>query len=119
MTSSEFRKELKNIMPGYKWTIHKPYTRLDKSMLTATGIITSGYNRISTLYVVWKEEGFLKYTVKSSGFGLNAPWLGKTQGKTLANALRDLQDHYEHTAMLYAGNGNSLKNARKQKTDKT
>ncbi len=47
-TTTDFRKELLAIMPGYKWTVHKT---ISGQKLEATGIQTSGFNRLSTLSV--------------------------------------------------------------------
>ena len=47
MKQSEFRAELVKIMPGYAWTVNS--SRCSETMLVATGIQTSGLNRLSTL----------------------------------------------------------------------
>ena len=100
--SSEFRKKLIKIMPGYKWTVHRPMYRINTDekvlMLTATGIQVAGKNRTSTLEVsVSYRDGEYIYNSKSSGFGKNAPWLSKQEGPTLAQSLRNLQEDYEIT----------------------
>ena len=77
MDSAEFRKELIKIMPGYKWTVHRPHT-LIKRFLSATGIKTSGFNRVSTLNIIRREkDDYAEYEIKSAGFGKNASWLFK------------------------------------------
>ena len=106
MDSSKFRKELKKVMPGYKWTIHK---KICSSILVATGVQTAGKNRTSTLEVSMNKAG---YRVKSSGFGCNSPWLHDCSRKTLKQALRALQDHYEVQASNYSGYALSLQNGR-------
>ena len=114
MDSSEFRKELVKIMPGYQWTVHKPLFR-DATYLCATGIQTSGFNRLSTLEVVRRDRsGAVEYEVKSSGFGTKAPWLSTATDGTLARALRSLQTHYEHRAAAYSSHAWALQNARKE-----
>jgi hypothetical protein len=119
MNSKEFKKELKNIMPGYKWTIHRPGPYLKgfgSEYIGATGIQTAGYNRMSTLQVIkYKTDGGLKYEVKSSGFGKNDPWLSENTDTTLARALRGLQDHYERTASNYRYHALAIENGRKKK----
>ena len=50
MNTKEFREELKKIMPGYSWIIHRSWSL--NSNLSATGIQSSGFNRMSTLEVL-------------------------------------------------------------------
>jgi len=108
MNSKEFRAELVKIMPGYDWTVHKPrksYSGVpsETKRLEATGIQTSGFNRLSTLSVIRVEKEGQKpyYEAKSSGFGVQAPWLHTNGDGTLARALRGLQNHYEYMAQKY------------------
>ncbi len=113
MNSNGFRKELVKIMPGYKWTVHRPSVTPFSKLLSATGIQSSGFNRLSTLSVVRREkDGEVYYDVKSAGFGLRAPWLSEFTDGTLARALRELQNHYEGLAMNYSGHASDLKFAR-------
>jgi hypothetical protein len=120
MKTAEFRKELVKIMPGYAWTVHKTpmIYALDKTgYLKATGIQTSGFNRLSTLQVERREkEGAITYEVKSAGFGKRSPWLSTAKDGTLARALRSLQDHYEHMAGKYQHHAHDLRDARKAQT---
>lgn len=116
MSPKEFRAELMDIMPGYSWTVHKtPDTRV----LNATGTQSSGFNRLSTLLVERRDnyaaKGFPWYEVKSAGFGLRAPFLGTYRAKTLAQALRGIQQYYEQTAATYAAHARALQNARLRK----
>lgn len=100
MKISSFRAELKKLMPGYNWTVHK--SRVPEEFISATGIQSSGMNRMSTLYVERREyEGDVIYTAKSSGFGTHAAWLSEHDSTTLAKALRGLQNHYESTATKF------------------
>lgn len=113
MSSAEFRKELVKIMPGYEWTIHKPLFK-DATYLKATGIQSSGFNRLSTLQVVRREkEGRAEYEVKTSGFGKRSSWLAEVTDGTLARALRSLQSHYETMARTYSNHATYLQGARK------
>jgi len=115
MNPSEFRKELVKIMPGYDWTVHKSSN--PEMHLSATGIQSSGFNRLSTLSVVRRDilsSGGVQYEVKSAGFGTKSPWLAERGGRTLAQALRALQAHYENMAQTYRGHANDLQNARKK-----
>ena len=99
MSPNEFRKELVNIMPNYAWTVHRT---VSDAYLKATGTQSSEFNRISTLRVVRIEKDtYVRYEVKSAGYGLNAPWLHGNEDKTLARALRGLQSHYEAMAATY------------------
>jgi len=111
MNSTGFRAELQKIMPGYKWTVHKSYN--PTGYLSATGIQSSGFNRLSTLLVNRRVEGGeAEYTVMSAGFGGNAPWLSEHSDGTLARALRGLQDYYEAMASTYRVHAIDLQNGR-------
>lgn len=110
MNSNEFRKELEKIMPGYAWTVHRTTTA---GYLEASGMQCSGFNRLSTLSVVRREQdGKAKYTAKSAGFGLRARWLHENEDGTLARALRGLQAHYEATATKYRTHAEDMKRGR-------
>ena len=114
MTAKEFRAELIKIMPGYKWTVHKGY---GDTHLKATGIQSAGFNRISTLSVNRREQKGhvlypIEYEVKSSGYGLRAPWLSTYKDGTLARALRGLQEHYEYAAQNYRAHAIALQDGR-------
>lgn len=115
--SSQLRKELVKIMPGYSWTVHRQSPLSDRKYLKATGVQTSGFNRLSTLQVIRLEkEGVAEYEVKSAGFGLKAEWLSTATGKTLAKALRSLQNEYEDRASTYSSHALSLRGARSNNT---
>ncbi len=113
MNANEFRGKLQKIMPGYKWTVHKSR---NEDYLSATGIQSAGFNRLSTLEVVWRltNGGFVEYIVKSSGFGKRAPWLSEYTAETLARALRGLQNHYENKASQYSQHAWYLRQAREK-----
>ena len=98
MNTTEFRKEIVKIMPGYKWTVAKP-CRLKTdaargfSHITATGVQSAGFNRVSTLLIVRHEEdGTIEYEAKIAGYGTRGPWAETEKGETLARALRYLQE---------------------------
>jgi hypothetical protein len=111
MDATQFRKELVKIMPGFDWTVHK--TGKGFTYISATGIQTSGFNRLSTLQVVWRERnGVPEYEVKSSGFGKKTTWLSEATRGTLAQALRALQEHYEGMASTYGSQARTLQHAR-------
>lgn len=110
MNSKEFRAELVKVMPGYNWTVHQSSM---PEMLDATGIQTSGFNRLSTLAVTRKDrDGVVTYEAKSSGYGLKAPWLHRHVDVTLARALRGLQNHYEAMETQYRAHATALKHGR-------
>lgn len=118
MKTKNFRAELVKIMPGFSWTVHKPLkTRLPSHLadglpdvLTATGIRSSGSNRLSTLEVERRDsDGQVTYTARSSGYGAHAPWLHCHKDHTLARALRGLQTHYEVMASKYSSHAGALK----------
>jgi hypothetical protein len=106
--SKEFRAELLKIMPGYKWTVHG--SRND-AVLRATGIQSSGFNRLSTLEVKRIAVGDMKpvYEARSAGYGMRARWLHTHSDGTLARALRGLQDHYEWHSNNFRSHAASLK----------
>jgi len=101
-------------MPGYKWTVHryKGVTAPQNLYMKATGAISKGKNRISTIDATYGPGG---YRVKSMGFGKNAGWLSERSGVTLAMAFRDLQDHYEDMARMYQRHASDLQNGRAKK----
>ena len=84
--------------------------------MSATGIQTSGFNRLSTLKVnrIKKDDG-VKYKVKTAGYGLRSPWLSEYKDGTLARALRGLQDFYEAMARTYGAHASYLQDGRKIK----
>jgi hypothetical protein len=116
MNSIEFRKELVKLMPGYTWTVHQS-TDPDR-YISATGIQSSGFNRLSTLQIERRDRiSGVEYEAKSSGYGKHCPWLSSATGATLAQALRHLQDFYEERARTYQSGAFDLKNARKVKKE--
>ncbi|EOZ5126572.1 hypothetical protein [Pseudomonas aeruginosa] len=114
MKQSQFRAELVKIMPGYNWTVHA--SRSSEKLLVATGIQSSGSNRLSTLRVERRDNygasGKPRYEVKSAGYGTRAPWLHTAEGGTLARALRSLQEHYEGNARKYSIHASDLQRGR-------
>lgn len=111
MSAQVFRAELAKIMPGYSWTVHR--RSKDAVRVTATGIQSSGLNRLSTLRVERKDiGGRVTYTAKSAGFGTRAKWLHENTDATLARALRGLQDHYQRVANTYRSHAASLQKGR-------
>lgn len=106
-----FRAQLKKLMPGYDWTVHK--APQDAKRLTATGVQSSGFNRLSTLEVVCRIEAHGDwFTVRSAGYGRRAPWLAENSDATLARALRGLQDHYRAAAVRYQAHEAALAKGR-------
>lgn len=110
-----FRDELAKIMPGYSWTVHRHSK--DDVRVIATGIQSSGFNRLSTLRVIrtTEKDGRVSYTAKSAGHGTRAKWLHENSDATLASALRGLQHHYERVANTYRSHAAHLEAGRKPK----
>lgn len=110
--ATDFRAELAKVMPGYSWTVHKTST---PQHLTATGIQSSGFNRLSTLQVERIEgEGWgVSYRAKSAPHGTKSPWASESRDRTLARALRSLQQHYEAQAGHYHSLAARLQEGRK------
>lgn len=109
--ADDFRAELTKIMPGYSWTVHR--AAKDATRLSATGIQSSGFNRLSTLIVNRSTKYDAPwYEAKSAGYGTRAPFMGEVGDLTLARALRGLQNLYEAKANTFGGLARTLKNAR-------
>lgn len=109
-TVVRFRNELTRIMPGYNWTVHKTN---NEHRLKATGVQSSGFNRLSTLSVTRLEQnGVAVYEAKSAGFGRRAPWMHSHTDATLSRALRGLQDYYQEKANIYRSHCASLQRGR-------
>ena len=83
--------------------------------MSATGIQSSGFNRLSTLAIVRTEkDDSVTYEAQSAGYGTKSPWLASYVDGTLARALRGLQDHYEAMQSKYCAAASYLENARKK-----
>ncbi|TKD50563.1 hypothetical protein [Sphingomonas baiyangensis] len=110
-TADTFRAELTKAMPGYQWTVHR--APKDAVQLRATGIKTSGFNRISTLCVDrTTARGFPWYSARCAGFGTRAPFLGEYSDGTLLRTLSGLQRYFEQKANTYAAHARQIKSAR-------
>lgn len=116
--ATDFRKDLLKIMPGYNWTVHKTDNPL---RITATGIQSSGFNRLSTVQVtrIEGDSWGLSYVVKSASHGTKAPWISENRDRTLARAFRGLQDHYECKANTYRKLAASLQAGRAPQIEAT
>ena len=113
MKAKEFREELQKIMPGYKWTVHKNRYIAARMLLRATGIQSSGFNRIFTLQVERRDvKTVVEYEVKVAGYGTHSAWVETNTDKTLARALRGLQDNCETMARKYGNAATMLQSAR-------
>ncbi|WP_414832154.1 hypothetical protein [Afifella sp. YEN Y35] len=111
MKTADFRKELMAIMPGYRWTVHKGGS---PARMAATGIQSSGFNRLSTLRVVRTEkDGRVWYETASSDYGARSGWEERYGDLTLARALRGLQHHYEMMQVKFGRLATSLQRGRK------
>ncbi|WP_341896401.1 hypothetical protein [Sphingobium sp. YR657] len=116
MDATYFRKALVKIMPGYDWTVHR--ARKGVTTIVATGIQTSGLNRLSTLEVTYAPDDKGDwFRARSAGYGRRAPWLYENGDATLARALRGLQDYYRHTEGIYRGHAAALEAGRKVAPD--
>lgn len=119
-TRAKLRDELKKLMPRYKWTVHRPnpYNDYPDEIIIATGIRSSGFNRMSTIKVVRREtKNGPWYTARSAGYGTKAGWAGEEDAETLAKAMRLLQNHYEGLARFYSGLATELMDGRKPPKD--
>lgn len=126
-----FRAELLKRMPGYKWTIARrassliwnPATRKhetctqaesDAQHMVATGIMTAGLNRLSTLRVErWGGEAVRVDAALWQGTPGRVPLVRKAERlDSVASALRRLQDVCESQASWYSGAAGTLRGAR-------
>jgi len=112
VNSKEFRKELQKIMPGIKWTIHRPDDSSGE-ILTATATKTAGFNRLFTLKIIRSENSHNKYEAKSAGYGRKAQWLSSFSAPTLAQALRGLQNIHTWLAQEHRSHAEYIEAARK------
>ena len=122
MNTNEFRAELVKIMPGYKWTVKTPSrfptdTGPGYAHMTATGIQSAGFNRMSTLEVVRRvdKDQTVEYTASVAGYGTWGPWVECVKENTLARALRQLQERCEAMRSVYVACVNALEGARGKK----
>lgn len=123
MNTSEFRAELMKIMPGFNWTVARPY-RLYKepdtapgfALMKATGIQSAGFNRMATLGVERRDEnGKVEYEVSIADYGTRGPWVETYKRETLARALRSLQERCESMRGVYAACVNAMQGGRAKK----
>lgn len=109
MTPAVFRNQLKKILPGYSWTVHRDS---HNGYLEATGKQTSGMNRTSTI-IVHRNGNDGSFGASYAGFGLRAECLAQSlREPTLAQALRELQDKLERRAQKYGAAASAMKAAR-------
>ena len=113
-SQKELRAELLKLMPGYSWTVNSSLCR--NGYFVATGIQTSGTNRLSTLHVERRDNyaasGLPRYEVRSAGYGARSPWLHSAADSSLSRALRDLQNHYEREASKFSSHASALRAGR-------
>lgn len=107
------RKDLEKILPGYKWTASR---HASPDFQTATGIQSSGFNRLSTLVVVRRCRPHSYYEITGYGYGTRGAEMGRVAGLTVVQAVRELQTHYERMSGKYAALERALAEARKQTT---
>jgi hypothetical protein len=100
MTAPEFRKALLKIMPGFRWTVHKSE---NPRVLRATGIMSSGSNRLATLQVIREDSEHIGVTfiARMAGNGTRAIFGPAFRNSTIASALWDLQNHHDRSAATH------------------
>ncbi len=111
--ADDFRKELNKVLPGYKWTISK-HTG-NGQHLTATGIQSSGFNRVSTIEIYREsKDGYGFYSAKIWGYGRRSPLVAETgEFGSLKRALRLLQEYCEHRSSVFKSAANYIEFARR------
>jgi len=108
--TDDFRKQLNKLLPGYKWTVHRTNSKL---IISATGIQSSGFNRLSTLEVTGRPKNPW-FEMAGYGYGKRSSVMGRGCGSTLAQAIRGLQDFYAHQKGVYASLELALEEARRK-----
>lgn len=109
--TSSLRDDLLKLMPGFKWTAHRDDSG-DGSWIEATGIQTSGFNRICTVRVAVRDLNW--FEAKIAGFGARAKFVKTGCGKTLSRAFLLLQDGLKWEADMYSGLFSKLDSARRK-----
>jgi hypothetical protein len=88
----KLRQDVSTLLPKYKWTLRKGLGKI-----TAEGIMSSGFNRISTMQVIYVEGA--SYEVKTRGYGLQSTWERTVvNAKTLRGAVSTLRRDYGEQA---------------------
>lgn len=98
----DFRDEVRKLLPGYRWVIRRRSSLAVH--LEAVGAMSSGSNRLSTLTITRLDatDGPI-YSAASSRGRVNArDEFRATRYRTLPQAVRALQSHYEYMAQHYA-----------------
>lgn len=103
MNTNEFRKEVEKIMPGYKWTIQRPY-KDGGAFLKATGTQSAGFNRLSTIKIERRvnNDTTVVYEASIADYGMRGPWRATFADGTLARALRGVQEQCEAMRGVYS-----------------
>lgn len=120
MNTNEFRAELTKIMPGYKWTVKKPYNKCQE-WCSAIGVQSAGFNRMSTLEVIRRvatqRDGspMINYDAELFGYGMRGPARASAGNVTLARTLRNLQEQCEAMRNAYGACACALQKGREEK----
>lgn len=105
-----FRDELNKLLPRYEWIVHNSEP---PAFMRATGTISSGSNRLSTISVERMErDSRVAYCVTSYGYGARSSMIGMYEDGTLARAVRGLQDKYGREAEKYRIAAEYIRDAR-------
>ena len=118
MNANEFRQELVQVMPGYRWTVHEA-TPAGIKRATGTTVVVSSNGIVlftPTLEVERRENyaasGRPLYSVRFA-LRADAPFLAASESGTLPEALRGLLDHYQKTAATYQAHAQALDSGRR------
>lgn len=128
-TRAEFKADLERVMPGFKWTVHKPSSLLrwdeptkmhvkvtlaekDAHRMTATGTKSSGFNRVATIEATYLANILRPFEVVVFGYGCRGPKIMAGVGKTVPQAFRDAQSKCEERAQFFGHGASLLKQGR-------
>ena len=113
--AAALRKDLHKVLPGYKWAVHRSHKYLSTNHIEATGTVSGGFNRVSTLTVKvairpppYKGPDFNITMIDPHRCTTVSGW-----GETFTQCVRDLQNSLEDTFQRTKGNLEILRQARK------
>lgn len=121
MNANEFRQELVQVMPGYRWTVHEATPAGIKRATGTTVVVSSnGIVLFTPTLEVERRENYAAsvrplYSVRFA-LRADAPFLSEFRAATFTEALQGLQDQYQKTADTYQAHAQALASGRRIST---